>query len=149
MTPAHPRCRHCGGLIEPDQNPTPREIIAALRLTRSESRVAVMLVKYFGNWVVGERLRFAVYANNPDGGSLQINWLMKGLRRKLEATPLKLETIMGRGSDGSRRLIWKTINPHVVAGKVRTQRLSPERRSEIARMGANAMWRNQRNGKHV
>jgi DNA-binding response OmpR family regulator len=95
------RCPCCGGEIEARRHPT---IVAAeVQLGRVAQRIVDHLAAHFGLWVSNEKLVFAVYGNDIDGGPLDavntIHSILWQIRQRLKDAGLAID---GRRSGGFR-----------------------------------------------
>lgn len=74
---------------------TPKSVVDGLRLTPTERRLADLLRRSIGSWVPVERIVFALWGDDPNGGPVNaaqnVTVHVARLRRKLRGTGLAIE----------------------------------------------------------
>lgn len=102
-------CPCCGHPLNVARDPSAHA--EKLRLSSYEQALFRRLAKSFGQWVYTETLIDTIYGDDSDGGpeaaASAVAGILKGLRKKLRASDLWVETQFGRGN-GARRLLWKS-----------------------------------------
>lgn len=97
------QCPCCG---RPDTRTNPIEAIAAITLSGHERRIALSLAGNFGHVVAMATLIDAVYGDDPEGGPLTADVIIKvmlvRLRRRLAPFGLAVNNVYGVGY----RLVW-------------------------------------------